>query len=273
VRIFVQTLVAALAVCIPTVPALSGEWVALGEGACGVAEWAVSYADARPDPDLCTAQSNGLAVICYDSVRHKFPRSYPGPACLYKRATPTDCRGGEAPGEMYRCSAPPLAAGGGAAADCSMRADGPWQAAGAGYSIAIVVDGATCDAAVALVTLRRPDGLAIWGAWVAVRDNLYFQDGKARADVATAIRRMVSQLGAAADGTTCSFPDWPAGGEIQGGTDFHWQAKPGMTRGIWQDLREAGLPTLVFATGQETSIVLVLERDGSLREVASVSQR
>jgi hypothetical protein len=76
-------------------------WVAVGVGDCTGRDWASSRG-ATPNAVRCTAQTAGRVAVCWDNVRYRHPRQ-PYQWCTYKTVSPTQCRGGAAPGTMYVC--------------------------------------------------------------------------------------------------------------------------------------------------------------------------
>ena len=178
--------------------------------------------------------------------------------CRYRSVTPDECRGDGKAGKIYRCQAPVLSKTEGARAVCSATESGPWKDAGKGYSITIVVEGATCASANMTITVRRPDGLPIWSHAVAARASVMFQDVKAPPDLHTLLAYLLTQDRFKSD----FLPAW--------GTDSRFHPDPDVTVEQWNAWRAAKLPMLGFTFGIETVHLYLLDEDGTIRAVGGL---
>lgn len=68
------------------------------------AEESGSSDGATPAAALCVPATVGNAAICWDGVQHR-NYAFPGPACVYKSAPASGCKGGLTPGLLYECTA------------------------------------------------------------------------------------------------------------------------------------------------------------------------
>jgi hypothetical protein len=223
-----------------------GSWAAAGERACGGRSWGASYGNATPDPATCTPTSDGMTAVCGDNQ------------CRYRSVTPDQCRGDGPASRIYRCRAPTASKAEAAKAACSATESGPWVDAGKGYSIIIVVEGATCASANMTITVRRPDGLPIWSHTVAARASVMFQGVKAPPDLHKLLAYLLTRDKFKSD----FLPAW--------GTDKRFHPDPGVTAEQWNAWRAAKLPMLGFTFGIETVHLYLLDDDGTIREVGGL---
>lgn len=247
--ILLSSAMAGGAVAQPGPAPTGGVWTAAGEQACDGRSWADSYGSATPDPGLCTPTSDGMTAVCG------------GNQCRYKVVTPDQCRGEGAAAKLYRCQAPAVPPVAAQQAVCSARRSVPWPAAGKGYSITAIVDGATCASASATVIVRRPDGLPIWSHTVATQGSLEFHHLVTPKDL-DAVLKALLRIG---DYASDILPEWADGAPSP---PRGWYAADQVTREQWNALRTAKLPVLIFTWGMETNHIYVLEETGGLREVA-----
>ena len=249
-RLLLSTLIAcaaaAAAVAQPGPAPTGGVWTAAGERACDGRSWGASYGSPQPDPAMCAPTSDGMTAVCGDNE------------CRYRSVTPDQCRGAGAAGKLYRCRAPAVSTAEAAKAVCSATESGPWPDAGKGYSITIVVEGATCASANMTITVRRPDGLPIWSQSASARGSVMFQDVKAPQDLHTLLAGLLTQNTLKSD----FLPAW--------GTDSRFHPDPGITAEQWNAWRTAKLPMLGFTFGIETVHLYVLDDDGVIRKVGGL---
>jgi len=249
-RLFLSALIgcvmATAAAAQPGPQPTGGSWTAAGERACDGKSWGASYGSAEPDSGMCTPTSDGMTALCGDNQ------------CRYRAVTPDQCRGDGAAGKLYRCQAPAISTADAGKAVCSATESGPWPEAGKGYSITIVVEGATCASANMTITVRRPDGLPIWSHSVAARGSLMFQDVKAPQDLQKVLTSLLTRDKLKSD----FLPAW--------GSDSRFRPDPGVTAEQWNAWRAAKLPMLAFTFGIETTYLYVLDDGGNIREAGGL---
>ncbi|MGC4123141.1 MAG: hypothetical protein QM765_52950 [Myxococcales bacterium] len=89
---------------------------------------------ASPAAPLCVPSTAGNAAICWDGVQHANP-AFKGPACVYKSALASTCKGGPNPGALYECASAESAGAPTATSPATSDSRGPsysWQYVGPG---------------------------------------------------------------------------------------------------------------------------------------------
>ena len=251
----------------PTAAAAQGQtgtWVARGEGRCEGGQFKES-SSATPDPRQCRPGSNGRVALCFDKDPALEAVGIREPACFYRQVTPAECSSTGPRGKIYECQAvmtPERLA----QEVCRGRTSAPWAAA-PGYTLTLIVDGATCEEAVALLTVRKPSGSPIWSHAIGM-GSLEFQDLQTPADLENVMNALVS-LGHTTLETAGDLPEWPDGAAngswVRGAV--HGTVKEGVTRAQWQEWRRTKAPLLSLGLGMETYFLYVLDADGSIREI------
>ncbi|HEY3450022.1 MAG TPA: tetratricopeptide repeat protein [Myxococcales bacterium] len=77
-------------------------WKFLRIDDCG-GEEAGNSDGASPAAPLCVPATAGNAAVCWDGVQRAHP-AFKGPACVYKSAPASTCKGGPNPGALYECA-------------------------------------------------------------------------------------------------------------------------------------------------------------------------
>jgi hypothetical protein len=147
---------------------------------------------------------------------------------------------------------------------CWGHASAPWDAAGTGYSITVVVEGPTCAGANGTITVRRPDGLPIWSQSVPVKASVMFQNLEAPRDLDRVLALILSITVKERETLDTVLPEWPEGAP---GPLDSFRAADGVRREQWNTWRAAKSPVLRFVWGIETVSVYVLDGDGRIRDV------
>jgi hypothetical protein len=247
---------------------LTGTWVARGEGDCEGGGSQYSLSTDTPDPKLCRPGSNGRVALCFDKNTAPKAIGFPEPTCIYRRATPAECTGSGPRGKIYECQAimtPEVLA----QEVCRNSMSAPWAAA-PGYTLTLVVDGATCEEAVGFLIVRRPNRLPIWASPpMSVAGSLEFQSVQTRADLESEMDKVV-RLTHTILHTAGDLPEWPHGtadGRWSRGA-VNWYVGEGITPAQWQEWRRTKAPLLALGLGMETYFVYVLDADGRIREIA-----
>ena len=139
-----------------------------------------------------------------------------------------------------------------------------WARAGAGYLVEAVADGPTCQKAVIVHVVRRPDGTPVWSDVVLAEWR--FPDDAPR-DGATMEKALAQMLveGLRSIAGSEQLPEWKQGeeGALRRG-DIVWYAETGVERAAWNALRVAKRPVFTYLQGTESIGVLVLAPDGSV---------
>ena len=244
----------------------TGVWVARGEGSCEGGYWNQSLATDTPDSRQCRPGSNGRVALCFDKDAALKAVGYPGPACVYRQVTPAECASSGPRGKIYECQAvmtPERLA----QELCRGRTSAPWAAA-PGYTLTVIVDGATCEEAVGFLTVRAPSGSPIWSSPAfSVAGSRAFQSVKTPADLEKGMSALV-HLEQTIFGTAGDLPEWPDGADGSWSRDaVFWRVKQGVTRAQWQEWRRTKAALLALGLGMETFFLYVLDADGSIREI------
>lgn len=150
---------------------------------------------------------------------------------------------------------------------CRSRASLDWARAGTGYLVEAVADGPSCQKAVIVQVVRRPDGTALWSDVVLAEWR--FAD-EAPADSAAMEKALAEMLIEGLRGVVSSdqFPEWQQSEEgtlRRGGTV--WYAETGIERAAWNRLRAAKRPVFTYLQGTDSVGVLVLGADGTVTKV------
>lgn len=150
---------------------------------------------------------------------------------------------------------------------CRSRASLDWARAGTGYLVEAVADGPSCQKAVIVQVVRRPDGTALWSDVVLAEWR--FAD-EAPADSAAMEKALTEVLIEGLRGVVSSdqLPEWQQSEEgtlRRGGTV--WYAETGVERVAWNRLRAAKRPVFTYLQGTDSVGVLVLGADGAITKV------
>lgn len=150
---------------------------------------------------------------------------------------------------------------------CRSRASLDWARAGKGYIVEAVADGPTCQQAVIVQVVRRPDGTPLWSDVVLAEWR--FAD-EAPANSAAMEKALGQMLVDGLRGVVLSdqLPEWSQAEEgtlRRGGTV--WYAEAGVERAAWNALRNAKRPIFTYLQGTDSVGVLALGADGTITKV------
>ena len=147
---------------------------------------------------------------------------------------------------------------------CRSRASLDWARAGKGYLVEAVADGPTCQKAVIVQVVRRPDGTALWSDVVLAEWR--FAD-EAPADSAAMEKALAQMLVDGMRGVVSSdqLPEWQQSeeGTLRRGSTV-WYAETGVERAAWNTLRAAKRPVFSYLQGTDSVGVVVLGADGTI---------
>ena len=150
---------------------------------------------------------------------------------------------------------------------CRSRASLDWARAGTGYLVEAVADGPTCQKAVIVQVVRRPDGTPLWSDVVLAEWR--FAD-EAPADSAAMEKALAQMLVEGLRGAVLSdqLPEWKQSeeGTLRRGSTV-WYAETGVERAAWNALRAAKRPVFTYLQGTDSVGVLVLGADGTISKV------
>ena len=209
-------------------------------------------------------------ALCFDPetpLKESAHRS----ACVYRQITPAACANSGPRGKIYECQAV-MTPESLAREVCRGRISAPWAAA-PGYTLTLVVDGATCEEAVGFLTVRTPNRWPIWSSPAFSVGSSALQGLRTPADLEGVMNSQV-RLEYTILKTVADLPEWPEGAAygswVRGAV--HGTVKEGVTRDQWQEWRRTKAPLLSLGLGMETYYLYVLDADGRIREIGYFQQ-
>ncbi len=152
-----------------------------------------------------------------------------------------------------------------AAADCAATHAEPWAAGGQGYTIEAFTHGPTCATAVAVFTVRGPDGALLHYQAFDSNYVLGLAGRTDAADMESALKDWTDQK-ASTLVSTANLPEWKAGADAPEGGEFSFLPDEGFDRDGYEQMRAAKAPLLCYAQGTESLSCLALI-DGQLQSV------
>lgn len=145
---------------------------------------------------------------------------------------------------------------------CAAKTTYAWTPAGGGnYEAAGAAAGDTCDAGLAVITVRNRDTgkvLLSEDVEVSVMTNTVFAGVKSPASLKRGLDEWIAQRGS--EETTADLPEWKPDQEQPSAGEFPFYPEEGMTREQYAAVRAAKQPTFCYVQGGESLACWALDR-------------
>lgn len=153
---------------------------------------------------------------------------------------------------------------------CAAASDGAWEPVpGEAWTLAATAEGATCDAATAVVAVRNPAGAeALRIEITASASPVLFATATTPETMADALSYWVELNPQMA--RTSQLPTWPDGAEQPASGELPFYVEEGVDRAAYEAIRAQDLPMLCLIQGGESTGCYALEA-GKLKKVGAQS--
>lgn len=150
---------------------------------------------------------------------------------------------------------------------CDARAVATWNTpADANASAEAITTGPDCARAVATLIIRNGSGEPIYSETHIPSQVMVLAQASTPAAMQTALQEWVDPASNTTMQTSSALPEWPANADSPQNGEFPFYPAEGVTRDLYNQVRDANVPLYCYVQGMESSNCLAL-RDGALESV------
>ncbi len=153
-----------------------------------------------------------------------------------------------------------------AASGCNAGVSKAWMPLkGRAYRLEAFSNGPSCALAVVTLTVRAPDGTALWVDAAPAAHLMTFGEVKTLKQMTSALNDWLSQ--AHVFKTTAELPEWKKGEDAPKSGEFQFIPDAGVDREYYEQARAGRLPVFCYVQGMESMSCVALSKDGQMTKI------